>query len=284
MPINPCDKGAMQWALLCVTTIAVTRSKEGFDCIDNPHAAPTAGPKHCATRTQQTRLCIETQAMTTTPPKAADVLALHDRLLATPHWPQAPGPAVPANINDAWHWIQANHSFNALLWAEEDLARRTTVAASEIAANKRAIDGYNQARNDATERIDELLLIGLGLVDAASARTDAPQSTVPAQARLNSETAGAMIDRLSIMALKINAMRLQTKRSDVDAAHLQASRVKLDRLLQQRSDLAHCLDALLQDAVAGRAYFKVYRQFKMYNDAQFNPALVAEGHAAKRRL
>jgi hypothetical protein len=79
-----------------------------------------------------------------------------------------------------WHWVQANHRNNSLLWAEEDLARRTTVADAEIAANKRAIDGYNQARNDATERVDELLLVALGLVDAASARTDAPVSTVPA--------------------------------------------------------------------------------------------------------
>jgi hypothetical protein len=40
--------------------------------------------------------------------------------------------------------------------------------------------------------------------------------------------------------------------------------------------IGRCLDALLADASAGRAYFKVYRQFKMYNDARFNPALVAE--------
>jgi hypothetical protein len=70
--------------------------------------------------------------------------------------------------------VQANHRNNSLLWAEEDLARRTTVADAEIAANKRAIDRYNQARNDATERVDELLLVALKLVDEASARTDAP--------------------------------------------------------------------------------------------------------------
>jgi hypothetical protein len=133
-------------------------------------------------------------------------------------------------------------------------------------ANKRAIDRYNQARNDATERVDELLLVALGLVDEASARTDAPQSTVPAGARLNSETAGSMIDRMSILALKVNAMREQTARTDVDDAHRTASRVKLQRLQQQRQDLGGCLDALLADAAAGRAYFKVYRQFKMYND------------------
>lgn len=178
-----------------------------------------------------------------------------------------------------WHWVQANHRFNSLLWAEEDLARRTTVAAEAIAANKRAIDGYNQARNDATERVDELLLTALGLVDAASARTDAPQATVPTGARLNSETAGSMVDRMSIMALKAHAMQAQAARNDVDDTHRMASQGRLQRLQQQRADLAGCFDALLADAVAGRAYFKVYRQFKMYNDARFNPALVAEQRA-----
>jgi hypothetical protein len=206
-------------------------------------------------------------------PTAAEVTAMHDRLLAQPGWPREEPPAM---AGDVWHWLQANHRFNSLLWAEEDLARRTTVADAEIAANKRAIDGYNQVRNDAIERLDELLLVALGLVDAASARTDAPVSTVPPGARLNSETAGSMIDRLSIMALKIHAMRAQTERRDVDEAHRAASRVKLERLQQQRADLAGCLDALLADAAAGRAYFKVYRQFKMYNDPRFNPALVKE--------
>ena len=206
-------------------------------------------------------------------PVAAEIIALHDQLLAHAAWPQA----EPAPRDDGiWRWVQTNHRNNCCLWAEEDLARRTQVAAAEIAANKRAIDGYNQARNDATERVDELLLLALGLVDAASARTDAPVSTVPASARLNSETAGSVIDRMSIMALKVNAMRAQTERGDVDAEHIAASRVKLARLQQQRADLGQCLDELLADARAGRAYFKVYRQFKMYNDARFNPALVAE--------
>ncbi|MBX3635986.1 MAG: DUF4254 domain-containing protein [Rubrivivax sp.] len=206
-------------------------------------------------------------------PAAAEVTALHDRLLADAAWPRQE-PPPPAG--ELWRWVQANHRFNSLLWAEEDLARRTTVADAEIAANKRAIDRHNQARNDATERVDELLLTALGLVDAESARSDAPVSRVPAGARLNSETAGSMVDRLSILALKVHAMRAQTLRDDVDEAHRAASRVKLERLLQQRADLAGCLDALLADAGAGRAYFKVYRQFKMYNDPRFNPELVRE--------
>ena len=217
-------------------------------------------------------------------PTAHRITALHDSLLADPRWPNADTAAREPVVGslplphdgDVWPWIHANHRFNSRLWAEEDLARRTRVSDAEIAANKRAIDGFNQARNDATERVDELLLVALGLVDEASAGSDAPQSRVPPAARLNSETAGSMIDRLSIMALKLHAMRAQTLRGDVDAAHVAASRIKLGRLQQQRADLADCLDGLLADAQAGRAYFKVYRQFKMYNDSRYNPALVAE--------
>ena len=211
--------------------------------------------------------------MTLPLPRAADIMARHDLLLAYAGWPEAE-PSAPGDPLAGW--MQANHRFNSLLWAEEDLARRTQVAPTEIAANKRAIDSYNQARNDATERVDELLLVRLGLVDEASARSDAPRANVPAGARLNSETAGSMVDRLSIMALKAHAMRMQTERRDVDDAHRASSTAKLARLQEQRGDLGSCFDALLADAQAGRAYFKVYRQFKMYNDPKLNPALVRE--------
>jgi hypothetical protein len=211
--------------------------------------------------------------MQPTLPTGAAVTALHDTLLRTPQWPTSEPAPPDAQL---WSYIQANHRNNSLLWAEEDLARRTQVGDDQIAANKRAIDRYNQARNDATERVDEVLLTALGLVDPASARTDAPVSTVQPGSRLNSETAGSMIDRLSILALKIHAMQAQTERRDVDEAHRESSRGKLARLQQQRTDLVACFDDLLALCQAGRAHFKVYRQFKMYNDPRFNPALVSE--------
>jgi len=85
-----------------------------------------------------------------------------------------------------------------------------------------------------------------------------------------------MVDRLSILALKVHAMRAQSERADADDSHRGAAAARLARLQEQRRDLAGCLARLLADAAAGRAYFKVYRQFKMYNDPRFNPALVAE--------
>jgi hypothetical protein len=50
----------------------------------------------------------------------------------------------------------------------------------------------------------------------------------------------------------------------------------------QRQDLLSCLDSLLADARAGRAFFKVYRQFKMYNDPSLNPCLYGKADGAGR--
>lgn len=196
---------------------------------------------------------------------AWSIVRFHDRELARPQWPTpAPGNGV---LHGAWAPIDANHRYNCLLWREEDKARRRDVAASDIAASKRLIDQYNQQRNDAVEEIDEALLHELAHVQLA------------AGARLSSETAGAMMDRLSILALKIHHMRLQAGRTEAGAAHVQLCSAKLERLQAQRGDLAGCLDRLLGEARAGQAYFKVYRQFKMYNDPSLNPYLYGQAQA-----
>ncbi len=191
-------------------------------------------------------------------PDPTEIVRFHDERVADRAWAKT---GAARHAEGAWQWIEANHRFNNLLWDEEDLARRKDVPDGAIAANKRAIDGYNQQRNDAIERIDEEVLAALRSGNRAS------------DARLNSETAGAMIDRLSILALKIFHMRAQTERTDATPEHVATCRQKLARLAEQRGDLQGCLAALLADCVAGRAHFKVYRQFKMYNDPALNPYL-----------
>ena len=191
--------------------------------------------------------------------KTAEVTAFHDSCHATAGWAKSGAARHTAGL---WQAIEDNHRCNCLLWDEEDLARRRNVPDSEIAANKRAIDGYNQKRNDAIERIDEHLS---GLFPGAGE-----------DSKLSSETPGAMIDRLSILSLKIHHMRLQTQRTDVDSTHVQNCRAKLERLNEQRKDLAACLDRLLAECARGESRFKIYRQFKMYNDPALNPAIYGE--------
>ncbi len=189
---------------------------------------------------------------------AAAVSAFHDACLASADWARR---AAAQFADGAWQYIELNHRFNSLLWDEEDQARRVDVGDGAIAANKRAIDRFNQSRQDAIERIDESLLQRLADVRPA------------AGARQNSETAGSMIDRLSILSLKILNMQRQTERTDAGPAHVETCRARLATLRQQRADLQRCLDQLLAEAARGEAYFKVYRQFKMYNDPALNPYL-----------
>jgi len=54
------------------------------------------------------------------------------------------------------------HTFNYLLWHEEDIARSHNVGDERIAGVKRAIDRYNQQRNDAIEKLDDWLIAELG--------------------------------------------------------------------------------------------------------------------------
>jgi len=191
---------------------------------------------------------------------AAALCRFHDARVAEAGWARSAAPAFDAG---AWQWIEANHRYNNLLWDEEDQARRRDVPDAAIAVNKRAIDGYNQKRNDAIERIDEALL---GRLASVTPRPGAWH---------NSETAGAMIDRLSILALKRFHMAAQTRRADAGAQHVAACRDKLALLTQQRDDLGRCLDALLERAAQGEAFWRIYRQFKMYNDPALNPYLYA---------
>jgi hypothetical protein len=189
--------------------------------------------------------------------RADALIAFHDSAVASRDW----STQEPAHAAGVWAAIEANHRYNHLLWDEEDLARRRDVPDAEIVANKRAIDRCNQLRNDAIERIDEALLARLADVEPG------------ADAWHNSETAGAMIDRLSILALKIHHMGLAARQAYADPALRDACTQKHARLELQRADLARCLDTLLDRAEQGRALWRVYRQFKMYNDEQLNPYL-----------
>lgn len=173
----------------------------------------------------------------------------------------APLPVDPriAEGADVLSLVVAERDCNHRLWHLEDEARRSGAGDAHVAAVKRAIDRWNQRRSDLVERIDEALLATLPAPD-------------PARAEQHSETPGMIIDRLAILGLKIyHLSTLEARKRAVEIDQECAKKVSI--LERQREDLARCLVRLIEDARAGRRCFKVYRQFKAYNDPRLNPAL-----------
>ncbi|HEX6926008.1 MAG TPA: DUF4254 domain-containing protein [Longimicrobiaceae bacterium] len=83
------------------------------------------------------------------------------------------------------------------------------------------------------------------------------------------ETVGSLVDKISIMELKIYHMREQVRRADVTEDFRREAEHRVSVLQQQRDDLAEELTQLLDDIAAGRVVPKVYRQYKMYNDPKY---------------
>ncbi len=188
------------------------------------------------------------------------VTELHDQLTERWHVDRSESP-VPDQ--DYWlHRVALQHRANFDLWHIEDEARTPGATDAEMAEIKRRIDGTNQLRNDRAEELDRTLLEWL-----AGQRLPNPG------AALHSESPGLIIDRLSILALKIYHTREEAQRLDAPTGHTERNRSRLAILEEQRADLAHCLDALWRDTLAGMRRFKLYRQLKMYNDPTLNPAI-----------
>jgi hypothetical protein len=191
------------------------------------------------------------------------ITQLQDQTTIAWHSPQEAA-NTPDSVSgaDAESLIRAQHRANFDLWHEEDKARAPDATDAGIAAVKRAIDKLNQRRNDLVEQLDALLLKELRTI--FESHPEAP---------LHSETPGLMIDRLSILALKIFHTREEAGRITATEEHRQKNRERLALLEEQRSDLSAALDGLRFEMLAGRRRFKLYRQMKMYNDPELNPAI-----------
>ena len=190
---------------------------------------------------------------------AREITRQHDRL--TVLWHKQPGALPPESHGTFLNMVIAQHLANFQLWHTEDDARAPHATDHDLAEVKRAIDRINQRRNDLAERCDMILLAHLR-----------PLNLPNPKAELNSESHGLIIDRLSILALKLFHTAEQIERSDAPVGHADRNRERLAILKEQRDDLARCLDRLWQQALAGERSFKLYRQLKMYNDPALNPS------------
>jgi hypothetical protein len=146
-------------------------------------------------------------------------------------------------------------------WHLEDIIRKPDIDAVEALQIKRRIDKSNQDRTDLVELIDSYFLEEFKDV-----------IKLP-DAKINTESPAWAIDRLSILALKIYHMHIETVRTEATPEHINLCKQKLKVLTEQETDLSTAIDQLLEDIASGKKYMKTYKQMKMYNDPNLNPEL-----------
>ena len=170
-------------------------------------------------------------------------------------------------LNNSYQQGDINHLLyhkcwiDTVQWHYEDLIRDPNIDPSEGMALKKLIDASNQRRTDMVEKIDDWCLEQFKDIAADN------------DAGINTESPAWVIDRLSILSLKIYHMQEQASRQGVDEEHLKQAESKLAVLQEQRVDLSTSFDQLLAGIGSGKRRMKVYRQMKLYNDPATNPAL-----------
>ena len=152
---------------------------------------------------------------------AAHVVVFHDACLDSGKRPDEEAPAHPPG--PLWPWIEENHGSNARLQRDgRDAAR------------------FESQRREAIRRIDAEILARLPAAPGA---------------RLQSETPGGMIDRLSKLALEARQVAAQAAHGDDARGDPGRQRERLSALDARRLELAQRLESLLADCRAGRARF-----------------------------
>ena len=97
------------------------------------------------------------------------------------------------------------------------------------------------------------------------------------------ETVGTLIDKLTITQLRVWHMREALAGDGLAPERRALCQANLGVIEAQRADLSEELDQLWQNLCAGATAPRVYRQFKLYNDAQLRTASQGPSVAANSR-
>jgi len=147
---------------------------------------------------------------------------------------------------------------NTFQWHEEDKSRDHGADLTVLGSTKQSIDASNRRRVQTVDQLDDIIFTGLS--EGGSLNPSAP---------LNSESPGSIIDRLSVLALKlfhVSEARDAVKLRSGDQNEALAMQERVDSLGEQINDLGQCLDDLLTGIRAGSVRVKFYRQVKIYID------------------
>ena len=161
--------------------------------------------------------------------------------------------------------LYSKNWIDTVQWHLEDIIRDENINPVKALEIKRRIDASNQKRTDLVEFIDGWFL------------SKYKNTTPKPNAKINTETPAWAVDRLSILALKVYHMELETRRESASEEHKKKCQDKLNILLEQKKDLSSAIDQLLKDIEEGVVKIKTYKQMKMYNDESLNPVLYQKG-------
>ncbi len=181
---------------------------------------------------------------------------------------------IPLRHERDWgRMIEHLQLINTFQWHEEDRSHLDGISDPILAAVKRSIDASNSRRVHAVDALDDLIHSRLA---AAGLLADG--------APLHSESPGSIIDRLTVLALKIFHLREalhetglfdpnddqtgddQTTDDQTPDERSRELHQRLRLLTEQHVDLTLCLDRLFDDIRAGKVGLKLYRQVKFYRD------------------
>jgi hypothetical protein len=134
------------------------------------------------------------------------------------------------------------HVANTALWDAEAKVRVRALPDAEVVALKRAIDRHNLERHAAVAAVDR----------AADADFPGQRADDDPQAVLGSESIGQMLDRASILHLKIVAMSAEGNMER--AAVMQRRLARLARCVRERVEALSRGDATTQAFDEGKTY------------------------------
>ena len=166
----------------------------------------------------------------------------------------------PYNLDTLEYLLFEKCWIDTVQWHLEDLIRNPNIDSNKGLELKHRIDKSNQNRTDIVEKVDDYYFSIF-------------KNTSEKDSKINTESPGWVVDRLSILNLKIYHMNEQLERKNVTAEHILNCEKKMVVLQNQRIDLSNSFDELLEEYKEGIKKMKVYRQMKMYNDSNLNPEL-----------
>ncbi len=195
--------------------------------------------------------------------KAIECIAIFNQSIADYHKTDHVDAPIknPYASNTTQALMYLKNWIDTVQWHLEDIIRDPNIDPLKGMEIKRRIDHSNQNRTDTVEHIDDYYIELYKNVNALEG------------VKINTESPAWVVDRISILCLKIYHMQEQVDRTDSDKDHLLKCQAKLTILKEQEQDMIASFDDLLNDFETGKKKIKVYRQMKMYNDDSLNPVL-----------